>query len=69
MARLLRRGHPRPDDVIDHMFVCSGGSLATLAKAARVAVTDYRDLWMWADQVGRETTPAKGSPDGGPRFT
>ena len=45
-----------PDNVIDNMFVCSGGSLATLAKATRVAVTDYRDLWMWADQVRRTTT-------------
>jgi hypothetical protein len=37
------------------MFVCSGGSLATLAKAALVAVTDYRDLWVWADQLHRPT--------------
>jgi integrase len=36
-------------------LVCSGGSLATLAMAARVAVTDYRDLWMWADQLRRPT--------------
>lgn len=44
-----------PDDVIDNMFVCSAGSLATLAKAARVALIDYRDLWMWADQLRRQT--------------
>jgi len=30
------------------MFVCSGGGPAKLAKA-RVAVTDYPDLWLWAD--------------------
>jgi hypothetical protein len=44
-----------PEDVIDNMFVCSGGSMSTLAKAAHVAVTDHRDLWMWAEQVRRRT--------------
>jgi len=39
------------------MFVCSDGNLATLAKAARVAVIDYRDLWICADQVRRRRTP------------
>jgi hypothetical protein len=45
-----------PYDVIDNMFVCFGGSLATLAKAAPVPVIDYRDLWMWAGHVWRRMT-------------
>jgi hypothetical protein len=44
-----------PEAVIDNMFISSGGSVATLAKAARVAVADYRDLWVWAEQVRRTT--------------
>lgn len=40
-----------PDTVIDNIFICSGGSLATLVRAARTAVMDSRDLSLWADQV------------------
>lgn len=46
-----------PDAVIDNVFVCSGGSLATLAQAARLAIEDSRDLSMWADQVRQQTNP------------
>lgn len=38
-----------PDAVIDDIFVCSQGNLADLARAARLAVRDSRDLRLWAD--------------------
>jgi len=38
-----------PDPVIDDIYVCSQGRLADLARAARLAVQDYRDLRVWAD--------------------
>ena len=40
-----------PDAVIDDIFLCSGASLATLAKAALLAVIDRRDRWMWSDEL------------------
>ena len=44
-------GEVTPSDaIIDDIFICSRGRLADLAKAARLAVEDYRDLRLWADQ-------------------
>ena len=40
-----------PDAVIDDIYVCSQGRLADLARATRLAVEDYRDLRLWADDV------------------
>ena len=40
-----------PDAVIDDIYVCSRGRLADLARAARLAVEDYRDLRLWADGI------------------
>ena len=44
-----------PDEVIDNIFLCSGGNLSTLTKAALLAVIDRRDLWMWADELQPRT--------------
>jgi len=40
-----------PDSVIDDILVCSRGELAGLARAARLAVEDYRDLRLAADAI------------------
>ena len=40
-----------PETVVDDIFVVAKGSLADLIHAARLAVTDFRDLRMSADQV------------------
>jgi hypothetical protein len=40
-----------PDSVIDDIIVCSRGRLVDLARAARLAVEDYRDLRLWADDL------------------
>jgi hypothetical protein len=47
------------EEVVDDILLCSGGDLATLMQAARLAVEDVRDLRMWAETVrtkaGRQT--------------
>jgi hypothetical protein len=40
-----------PDAVVDDIVVCSQGQLADLARAARLAVADSRDLRVWADDL------------------
>jgi len=40
-----------PDAVIDDIYVCSQGRLPDLARAARLAVEDYRDLRVQADHL------------------
>ena len=40
-----------PDAVIDDIYVCSQGRLTGLARAARLAVEDYRDLRLWANDL------------------
>jgi hypothetical protein len=40
-----------PDAVLDDIYVCSRGSLAELARAARLAVTDFRDVRLWAEDL------------------
>jgi hypothetical protein len=40
-----------PDPVIEDILVCSQGDLAGLVRAARLAVEDYRDLRLAADEV------------------
>jgi len=42
---------PPPESVVDDIFVVARGSLVELVHAARLAVTDFRDLRMNADQV------------------
>lgn len=40
-----------PDNVIEDMFVLSAGSIERLIAAARLAVTDRRDLHVAADRL------------------
>ena len=39
------------DEVIEDIFVVAQGSMADLARAARLAVEDYRDLRLQADDL------------------
>lgn len=39
------------DEVILNILTCSEGDLATLVRAARLAVEDSRDLQLWAERV------------------
>jgi len=39
------------DTVVEDIFVCSEGRLPALARAARLAVEDWRDLRLWADNL------------------
>src|SRR5689334_18321214 len=45
------------EDVIDEVLLCGGGSLAGIAKAARLAVADVRDLHVWAAALRGGTDP------------
>lgn len=40
-----------PDEVILNILICSEGNLATMIRAASLAVTDSRDLQLWAERV------------------
>ena len=40
-----------PDDVILNILICSRGDLATMIRAAMLAVVDWRDLQLWAEAV------------------
>ena len=37
------------EDVVEDILICSRSDLAGLIRAARLAVTDWRDLKSWAD--------------------
>ncbi len=37
-----------PDDVVLNILTCSQGDLATMIRAASIAVSDWRDLHLWA---------------------
>lgn len=43
-----------PDEVIVNILICSEGHLATMIRAARLAVADWRDLQLWAERVQAE---------------
>jgi hypothetical protein len=43
-----------PDEVILNILICSRGDLATMVRAARLAVEDRRDLQLWAERVQAE---------------
>ena len=45
-----------PDEVVDDIFVCGQRELSALIAAARLAVTDARDLRVAADRVRATTT-------------
>jgi hypothetical protein len=43
-----------PDDVILNILICSRGKLDMMIRAAKLAVVDWRDLHMWAENVRSE---------------
>jgi hypothetical protein len=40
-----------PEEVVDDVLLCSGGTLGGLVEAAHVAVIDRRDLSVWASTL------------------
>jgi hypothetical protein len=40
-----------PEEVVDDILACSGGTLRGLITAAHLAVVDSRDLALWAAEV------------------
>lgn len=40
-----------PDDVIEDILVCSEGSVEKMIGVVRLAITDWRDLRVWADDI------------------
>jgi hypothetical protein len=42
-----------PESLVDDVLLCSGGTLAGLIDAAELAVTDRRDLILWASDLRR----------------
>ena len=45
-----------PDEVIDDILVVAGGDLASLVRAGRLAVEDWRDLRVAADRARQDRT-------------
>jgi hypothetical protein len=43
-----------PEEVIDDILVLAGGDLASLARASRLAVEDWRDLRVAADRIRKQ---------------
>ena len=39
------------ENFVDEMLLCSGGDLSTLIEVARLAVTDWRDVKLWAQAI------------------
>jgi hypothetical protein len=39
-----------PDDIVDDLLLCSEGEITKLIHAAHMAITDWRDLKMWAQR-------------------
>jgi hypothetical protein len=48
-----------PEEVIDEVLLCSGGTLAGLIDAARLAVVDRRDLSVWASALRGQARTAE----------
>jgi hypothetical protein len=46
-----------PDQVIDDLLLVSKGSIDALIRSARLAITDFRDLRVSADDLRRNDTP------------
>ena len=40
-----------PEEVVDDILLCSGGTLGGLVTAAHLAVIDRRDLSLWASKL------------------
>ena len=50
-----RKPRAPPEEVVDDVLLCSGGTLAGLVGAAHLAVIDRRDLAVWASEIRRKT--------------
>jgi hypothetical protein len=50
-----------PDEVVDEILLCSGGTLGGLVDAAHLAVIDRRDLRLWAADLatGKKSRPGR----------
>jgi hypothetical protein len=48
------------DEVIINILTCSRGNLATMIRAARLAVTDSRDLQVWAERLQAKAARSRG---------
>lgn len=55
-----------PEHVVDDILLCSGGTLGGLIDAAHLAVTDSRDLSVWASDI-RSRTGGLSAESGAPR--
>ena len=40
-----------PEEIVDDILLCSRGNITKLIRAARLAVTDWRDLKLLAEQI------------------
>ena len=49
-----------PEDVVDDVLLCSGGTMAGLIDAAHLAVTDRRDLSVWASSIRQDGHEVEG---------
>jgi hypothetical protein len=45
------------EQIIDDILLCSGGDIAKLIRVARLAVTDWRDLSLLAEQLRTAPNP------------
>jgi hypothetical protein len=45
------------EQIIDDILLCSGGDIAKLIRVARLAVTDWRDLTLLAEQLRTAPNP------------
>lgn len=46
-----------PEEVVDNVLLCSGGTLSGLIDAAHLAVIDSRDLSVWASALRDDRAP------------
>ena len=47
-----------PEEVVENVLVCSGGTIDGLVSAAHLAVIDRRDLWIAAEAIRRNSSAA-----------
>jgi hypothetical protein len=40
-----------PEEIVDNVLLCSGGTVGGLINAAHLAVVDRRDLSVWASAI------------------
>jgi hypothetical protein len=52
------------DKIIDEILLCSGGTLPSLIHATHLAVSDWRDLQLWADSILEAESSTSGRSNG-----